>query len=81
MKKYYVYLLRCSDGSIYTGSTSDLSKRVQRHNSARGAKYTKYRRPIKLIYSEGYKTLIEARRRENEIKGWKKEKKLKLLKE
>ena len=68
IKKYYVYLLECADSSIYTGSTFDLEKRIKMHSEQKGAKYTKYRLPVKLIYSESYNTLLKARRREAEIK-------------
>ena len=80
MKKYYVYLLECADKSIYTGSTSDLKKRIDQHSNQKGAKYTKYRLPVKLIYSESYDTLLKARRRESEIKGWSRDEKLQLIK-
>lgn len=66
---YFVYMLECSDGSYYTGYTNDLDKRIQAHNSQKGgAKYTKTRRPVKLIYSESYDTQSEAMKREYQIK-------------
>ena len=52
MAEVYVYILRCSDGSYYTGWTNDLSKRLLSHNSGKGAKYTKSRLPVELVYYE-----------------------------
>ena len=74
--KHYVYVVRCADDTFYTGYTTDLEKRVKEHNgkgntaSARsaGAKYTNGRRPVKLIYSESFKTRSEAMQREYAIK-------------
>lgn len=78
---YCVYILECSDGSLYVGCTNNIDKRIKQHNESRlGAHYTKIRRPVVLKYSESFETLIEARRREAEIKGWRREKKLNLLK-
>ena len=78
--KYFVYIVECSDQSLYTGATNDLKKRIIEHNiSKRGAQYTKIRRPVILKYSESFRTLARARRREAEIKGWKREEKLELL--
>jgi len=69
-KKYFVYILVCADKSFYTGSTTDLKRRVLEHNSDGnlGAKYTKMRQPVKLIYSENAKNKSEALKREYEIK-------------
>ena len=64
----YVYILRCGDGSFYTGWTNDLEKRTAAHNDGRGARYTQSRRPVKLIYSEKVSSKNEALRREREIK-------------
>jgi putative endonuclease len=78
---YYVYILECADRSLYVGCTNDLKKRIKQHNGSKwGAHYTKIRRPIILKYFEEYKTLLTARHREAEIKSWRREKKLKLLK-
>ena len=77
---YFTYILECADGSLYVGSTNNLGRRVKQHNESKwGAHYTKIRRPIALLYSEKFATLKEARRRENEIKEWKREKKLNLI--
>jgi len=68
MMKYFVYLARCSDNSLYTGSCTNIKDREIKHNRGEGAQYTKQRRPIKIVYSEKFITLIEARRREAQIK-------------
>ena len=67
-RRYYTYMVRCSDGSYYTGYTTDLGKRVASHNAGSGAKYTKSRRPVQLIYSETYETKHDAMSREAKIK-------------
>jgi putative endonuclease len=79
---YYLYILRCSDNSLYCGQTNDLQRRVQEHNSDKfkSAKYTKGRRPIKLVYFEKYTTIQEAIKREFEIKKMTKVKKEILVK-
>lgn len=64
----YTYILKCADGSLYTGWTNDLEKRVIEHNEGRGAKYTKPRRPVELMYYEVFDTKQEAMRREYAIK-------------
>ena len=77
---FYVYILECADGSFYVGCTTNLEKRIKQHNNSKwGAQYTKIRRPAILKYSEEFETLKEARRRESEIKGWRREKKLALM--
>ena len=64
----YTYIVKCSDGSLYTGWTNDLDKRVMAHNSGNGAKYTKSRRPVALVYYETYETKDAAMKREAAIK-------------
>ncbi len=64
----YTYILRCADGSLYTGWTNDLQKRISLHNAGKGAKYTKARRPVTLFYFETFSTREEAMRREAAIK-------------
>lgn len=79
---YFVYILECSDNSLYVGCTNNLEKRLKEHNHSKcGAHYTKIRRPVILKYREGFETLNEARKREAEIKRWKREKKLSLIEE
>lgn len=68
----YVYILRCADGSLYTGWTNDLEKRVKTHNAGKGAKYTKTRLPVELVYYEEYEEKGEALSREFSIKKLKK---------
>lgn len=72
-------MVECSDGSLYTGWTNDLGGRVRAHNAGRGAKYTKSRRPVKLVYHETFATKQEAMRREYEIKHYTRTEKLALL--
>ena len=77
---YFVYILECADKSLYVGCTNNLDKRVKQHNSSKwGAHYTKLRRPVVLKHEEVFKTLKEARQREAEIKGWRREKKFALI--
>ena len=64
----YVYIVECSDGTFYTGWTNNLEKRVKMHSQGKGAKYTKGRRPVRLIYHEEFKEKIDAMEREYEIK-------------
>ena len=65
----YVYMLRCADDTFYTGWTNDLGKRLSAHNQGTaGAKYTRARRPVQLVYFEGYQTKSEALKRESHIK-------------
>jgi len=70
--KHYFYLARCSDGSLYAGTCLDPIAREALHNAGKGAKYTRSRSPIKIIYTESFRTLRAARKREMEIKRWKK---------
>lgn len=71
----YTYMVRCSDHSLYTGWTNDLEKRIQCHNAKKGAKYTKPRLPVILVYFEEFDTKEEAMRREAEIKRLSKKRK------
>ena len=74
-----VYILECSDGSYYTGITKNLSRRINQHQAGRGAKYTKGRTPIKLIYHEACEDRSQATKREIEIKALKKIEKRRLV--
>ena len=76
----YTYIVECRDKSLYTGWTTDLEKRISAHNEGRGAKYTKSRRPVKLVYWEEYGTKQEAMKREYAIKHMPRPAKLKLIK-
>lgn len=71
----YTYMVRCADGSLYTGWTTDLERRVRCHNSGRGAKYTRSRLPVCLVYAESFATKEEALHREAQIKRMTKAKK------
>lgn len=75
-----VYILRCGDGSLYTGITTDVEKRLAAHNAGKGAKYTRSRRPVELVYQEDCVDHSCALKRELEIKAMKREQKLKLIK-
>ena len=77
---FFVYLLECRDKTYYCGFTKNLSQRVEAHNKGTGAKYTRARRPVKLIYFEKKKTLKAAMRREREIKSMSRKGKEKLVK-
>lgn len=80
MDKHYVYILKCKDNSLYTGWTTDIEKRLKAHNSGKnGAKYTKTKRPVTLVYYEGYATKEEAMSREYAIKQLTRAKKLALM--
>lgn len=76
---HYFYLARCADRSLYAGTCMNLMEREAKHNDGTGAKYTRSRRPIKFIYHEKFTTLGEARKREAEVKRWKKRVKEKLV--
>ena len=65
---HYVYIIECSDGSYYTGYTNNLKKRLAAHNAGKGAKYTKSRRPVRLIYQENFDNKKDALKREYAIK-------------
>jgi putative endonuclease len=66
---HFVYIVRCADGTLYTGWARDPHARLQAHNSGRGARYTAGRRPVRLVYSEPAKSLRDALKREHELKG------------
>jgi putative endonuclease len=76
----YVYILKCSDNTLYTGWTNDINKRLEAHNSGAGAKYTKGRIPVELQYFEEYQSKADALKREWEIKRLSRQQKLDLIK-
>ncbi len=76
---YYIYILLCSDGSYYTGSTNDVEKRFKDHVEGRGARYTKSHKPVRIIYKEEFATKPEALKREAEIKKLSKKEKEELI--
>ena len=75
----YTYILKCKDGSLYTGWTNDLEQRVAAHNTGKGAKYTKARRPVELVYFEEFETKEQAMKREYAIKQIARKDKLELV--
>lgn len=81
MGSHFVYIVRCSDNSLYTGYTNNIEARINKHNAGKGAKYTKTRRPVVLVYQEMYETKSEALHREYEIKTFTRQRKLKLIEE
>lgn len=77
----YIYILKCSDNTLYTGWTTDLQKRLCCHNRGKGAKYTRCRLPVELVYSEKCKDKSSALKREYKIKQLTRDKKLSLIKQ
>lgn len=77
---WHVYILQCSDGKLYTGSTIDVDRRVKEHNRKKGGGFTRGRLPVKLAYKEPCQNRSEAQKRENQIKKWSRKKKLTLIK-
>jgi putative endonuclease len=78
-QEWFFYIVRCRDGSLYSGITNDLEHRINEHNRGAGAKYTRGRRPVKLVYSEKHGNVSEAKKRESQIKRWPKAKKEQLI--
>ncbi len=79
MRSGFMYILKCSDGSFYTGSTQDLERRFQQHQNGEGAQHTKNRLPVELVYFEHFAKVQDAFYREHQIKGWSRKKKLALI--
>jgi putative endonuclease len=77
---YYVYIIRCKDGSYYTGHAKDVEKRFEMHLKGRGARYTRMHEPEKLVYTEQFESRSEAMRRERQIKTLSHNKKQRLIK-
>ncbi len=78
---YYLYILKCADKTLYTGITVDLDRRVEEHNDSKlGSKYTRARRPVKVIYSKEFLNRSSASKEENRIKNLSREEKLELIK-
>ncbi|GAB1477319.1 GIY-YIG nuclease family protein [Bacillota bacterium] len=76
---YFVYVLECADGNLYTGWTTDLERRIREHNSGKGSKCTRSRLPVRLVYSEAVNNKSEALKRENSIKRLSRDEKIKLI--
>lgn len=79
MKKWFVYILKCSDGTLYTGITTDVNRRLNEHNSGKGAKYTKTRLPVMLLLVSEASTRSEASKEEYRIKQLTREQKLRMV--
>ncbi|ERF49274.1 MULTISPECIES: GIY-YIG nuclease family protein [Staphylococcus] len=81
MDNHYIYIVKCSDGTLYTGYAKDIEQRIAKHNAGKGAKYTKVRRPVTLVYSEVFETKSAALKREYEIKTFSRQKKIQMISE
>ena len=79
MNSYYVYILKCSDDSYYTGVTNDLKRRIEEHQSGKYDGYTLDKRPVTLVFSQEYGDINEAIKSEKQIKGWSRKKKEALI--
>jgi len=77
---FYVYIVECNDGTLYTGWTNNIEARIEKHNQGKGAKYTRIRLPVSLKYYEVLETKTEAMKRERYIKKMTRDKKLELIK-
>ncbi|OGH17127.1 MAG: hypothetical protein A3C30_03455 [Candidatus Levybacteria bacterium RIFCSPHIGHO2_02_FULL_40_18] len=77
---WFVYILLCSDDSLYTGSSNNPQARFKDHKNGKGGRYTRSHKPIKLVYTERLESKSAALKRESRIKGWSREKKIKILK-
>lgn len=76
---WHVYIIKCSDKSLYTGTTTDLIRRLKEHNSNKGGSYTRVRKPVELIYEESHPNRSKAQKREAQIKRWTRAEKLALI--
>ncbi len=76
---YVCYIVRCADGTLYTGVTTDIGRRVEEHNAGNGARYTASRRPVRLVWTEAHLDRSAAQRREAQIKRWSRPRKLELF--
>jgi putative endonuclease len=79
LRKPVMYILECGDGSFYTGSTIDLERRLQEHQSGQGANYTIKKQPVRLVYFEEYARIDDAFYREKQVQGWRRDKKKALI--
>ena len=76
---WFVYILRCGNGDLYTGLTTNLDRRLQEHQAGKGGWFTKTTQPVELMYREMFQTRDKAEKREGQIKGWSRRKKLALI--
>jgi len=81
MPNWYVYIVQCRDKSLYTGISTDVEARINKHNAGKGARYTRSRKPVHLVYKQKMQSESAARKREIELKCWPRSKKLQLVKE
>jgi len=79
MEKWFVYIIKCEDESFYTGITNDLKRRFFEHSHKKGGKYTSSHKPKEIIYYETYPNKSQALKRESQIKGWSRQKKIDIL--
>jgi putative endonuclease len=79
MEVWYTYIVECSDNTLYVGTTNDIEKRLLKHNTGKGAKYTKGRGPVKIRYSEVFESRAEACKQEYKLKQYSREEKLELI--
>ena len=77
---YWLYILQCDDNSLYTGITTDLKRRLRQHKNKKGGAYTQAHTVVKIVYTEKFLSRGDALKRESELKGWRREKKLALIK-
>jgi len=76
---WFVYIILCEDGTLYTGYSNNVEHRFYDHKNGKGGHYTKSHKPVRLVYQEQFDTQSEALKRERQIKGWSREKKIKIL--
>jgi len=81
LKNWFVYIIKCVDGSLYTGTTNDLQKRFEKHKIGKGAKYTRSHKPEKIVFFKKYDNKIVALQKEREIKNFTREEKIKFIKD
>ena len=79
VSRWFVYTVRCRDGSLYTGITTDLARRIKTHNTGQGGAYTRSRKPVRLVFRELQPTRSSALKREAQIKRWSREEKIQKL--
>ena len=77
---YFVYLIQCKNGTLYTGITTNIKRRFQEHKDGKGGHYTSSKKVVKILYTENHKNRGSALKREAQIKGWQREKKFNLIK-
>jgi len=76
---WYVYIVKCTDNTLYTGTTTDISRRITEHNRKKGGGCTRGRLPVELVYKEPHETKSQALKREHQIKCWSRKKKIALI--